>query len=294
VAGVKAAGAATLRDGVYVLPVRGASEDVFAEQVREVTAVGGQAHVLAFVTDEATKTEQLQQLFDRTQEYAEFLKDLDEIKAGLATSTEPAARRALAAVRREGARIKATDFFASPSREQAEAALEDVEAAVNARYAPDEPHASTGKLIVRDPADYLGRAWATRARLWVDRVASAWLIRRFIDPRCRFIWLEDVGKRPREVIGFDFDGAEFSHVGARVTFEVLTASFGLGQDPGLARIGALVHYLDVGGVPVPEADGFATVLVGARGQTRDDDQLLAEVGKVLDYLYAAYVADAGR
>ncbi len=114
-----------------------------------------------------------------------------------------------------------------------------------------------------------------RAHLRVDRVASAWLIRRFIDPQCRFVWLRDVGKCPRKAIGFDFDGAEFSHVGARVSFEVLATSFGLDNDPGIAGIagiGALVHYLDVGGVPVPEEDGFATILAGARAQTRDDDE----------------------
>lgn len=291
---LKAAGAATLRDGVYVLPRRAESEVVFEERVQEVTTSGGVAHVLAFVTNEMSKRDRLQQLFDRTQEYAGFLTNLDAFKEGVAASVEPAARRSLAALRRELAGIRATDFFGGPARQQAEAALEDAEAAVNARFAPDEPHAEAGKTVRRDQADYLGKTWATRAHLWVDRVASAWLIRRFIDPQCRFIWLRDVGKLPRKAIGFDFDGAEFSHVGARVTFEVLVTSFGLEKDPGIARIGAMVHYLDVGGVPVPEADGFATILAGAQAQTHDDDELLAEIGKMLDYLYAAHAAVSER
>ncbi len=291
---LKAAGSAALRDGVYVLPRRPGCEAMFEEQVQEVVASGGAAHILPFATDEPSKRAQLQQLFDRTPEYGEFLASLDAFNDGLAGSTEPAARRSLAGLRREFAGVEATDFFGGPARQQAAAALEDSEAAINARFAPDEPHAAPGRIVRRDKAEYLGRTWATRAKLWVDRVASAWLIRRFIDPESRFVWLQDVGKRPRTAIGFDFDGAEFSHVGARVSFEVLSASFGLEKDPGIARIGAMVHYLDVGGVPVPEAAGFATILAGAQAQTRDDDELLAEIGKSLDYLYAAYATAADR
>ena len=95
-------------------------------------------------------------------------------------------------------------------------------------------------------------------------------------------------------MGFDFDGATFSHVGDRVSFEVLLASFGLDDDAGLARIGALVHYLDVGGVPVPEADGFVTMLSGAKAARDDDDALLDAAGSLLDHLYAAYAGDPGR
>ncbi len=291
---LKASGAATLRDGVYVMPGRPECESVFEEQAREVTASGGVAHILPFATGAASKRAQMRQLFDRTRDYAGILAKLDAFKEGLAAGTDNAARRSLAALRREFAGVVATDFFGGPARQQAEAALEDAEAVVNARYAPDEPHAAIGKIVRRSKADYRGRIWVTRAKLWVDRVASAWLIRRFIDPESRFVWLHDVGKRPRKAIGFDFDGAEFSHVGARVSFEVLATSFGLEKDPGIARIGAMVHYLDVGGVPVPEADGFATILAGARAQTRDDDELLAEIGKTLDYLYAAHAAAADR
>src|SRR6185295_1054419 len=137
-----------------------------------------------------------------------------------------------------------------------------------------------------------GRTWATRRRLWVDRVASAWLIRRHIDPEARFRWLASPSACPKGALGFDFDGAAFSHVGDRVTFETLLASFGLDDDPGLARLGALVHQLDVGGEPVPEAVGFEAVLSGARERLDDDDALLAEMSVVLDSLYAHFVREA--
>ncbi|MBS1236756.1 MAG: ChrB, partial [Proteobacteria bacterium] len=125
-------------------------------------------------------------------------------------------------------------------------------------------------------------------RPWVDRLASAWLIKRFIDPKARIVWLKDPKTCPRRALGFDFDGAVFTHVGARVTFEVLLASFALEDDKGLERLGQLVHYLDVGGVPVPEAAGLETILNGARRQHADDDRLLAEAAKTFDYLYNAF------
>ena len=137
-------------------------------------------------------------------------------------------------------------------------------------------------------ADYRKRVWATRRRLWVDRVASAWLIRRFIDAEARFVWLDRPEDCPEEALGFDFDDAAFTHMGERVTFEVLLASFGLDANPGLDRLGQLVHFLDVGGVEVPEAAGFEAVLAGLRDSMSDDDALLAAMTPVLDGLYQRY------
>ena len=119
-------------------------------------------------------------------------------------------------------------------------------------------------------------------------MASAWLIRRFIDKKAKFLWLDDPKKCPKSALGFDFDGAAFTHVGGRVTFEVLAASFGLDSDPALVRIAAIVHCLDVGGVPVAEAAGIEAVLAGARAATPDDDNLLIEASRVLDNLYRNY------
>ena len=168
----------------------------------------------------------------------------------------------------------ARDFFAGEPRKQVESAMANAEAALNARFAPDEPRASHRKLRQRDRDEYRGRTWATREHLWIDRVASAWLIRRFIDPEAKFLWLKKPKHCPKRALGFDFDGAEFTHVDSKVTFEVLLASFGLEHDPGLARLGAMVHHLDVGGIPTAEGPGFATIMAGARALQQDDDALL--------------------
>ncbi len=286
---LKTSGAAALRDGVYLLPRTLQNETVFREQAQEIKAAGGAAHIAEYHPIEGEEPgEDLTRLFDRTAEYADLLHRLDAFKRELVSASEVEARRAIAVLRREFAAAMGTDFFPGPSRTQVEQALADAEAALNARFSPDEPHAAAGALRRHAPTDYQGKTWATRAHLWIDRVASAWLIRRFIDLQSRFLWLKDASRCPKNVIGFDFDGAEFSHVGTRVTFEVLAFSFGLENDPGITRLGAMVHYLDVGGVPVPEAAGFAAVMAGARTQAVDDDELLTEISQTLDYLYAAY------
>jgi hypothetical protein len=119
-------------------------------------------------------------------------------------------------------------------------------------------------------------------------MASAWLIRRFIDRKAKFLWLDSPKKYPKTALGFDFDGATFTHVGSRVTFEVLAASFGLDTDPAIARIGTIVHCLDVGGVPVAEAAGIEALLTGLRAAATDDDKLLIEASRIFDGLYRAY------
>ena len=290
---LKAAGAGLLRDGAYLLPNRERSRQVLEEQGAEIKAAGGLVQVLSFDAESPEQNAELVALFDRTEDYAEGIERLDALKRELGKLSDPEARQRLAGITREVAAIVARDFFPGEPRKQLEGALADAEAAVNARFAPDEPHAAHRKIQPRDRKDYRGRTWATRERLWIDRVASAWLIRRFIDPKAKFIWLKRVKDCPKSAIGFDFDGAEFTHVDSKVTFEVLIGSFNLAQDMGLARLGALVHHLDVGGIPIAEGPGFATIMAGARSIQPDDDALLKAVTPVLDSLYAGYT-DASR
>jgi hypothetical protein len=285
---LKASGAAALRDGVYVLPKSDAARALFAEQVEEVVALGGSAQIFSFDSEDESQERELAEHFNRDADYGQLLAKLTAFKTGVGRLEEAEARRALATFRRDVATLAAIDFFPGASRHQVEGALTDAEAAVNARFSPDEPHAANGIIPRREKATYRGRTWATRQRLWVDRVASAWLIRRFIDPKANFLWLKNPKDRLKNTLGFDFDGAEFTHIGARVTFEVLVASFGLEKDRALARISAMVHYLDVGGIPVPEAAGFAALMAGARAQQANDDELLHMMGTVLDTLYAAF------
>jgi hypothetical protein len=288
--GMKSAGAGLLRDGAYLLPSSEACRKILEEQAAEIKGAGGLAQVLSFDAESAQQNAELVALFDRTAEYAEAIRHLEKLKSELVRLDEPQARQQLAGAIREAAAIVARDFFPGEPRKQMESALAQAEAAVNARFAPDEPHAARRKSRVRNPKEYRARTWATRERLWIDRVASAWLIRRFIDPQASFLWLKRPKDCPKRAIGFDFDGAQFTHQDSKVTFEVLISSFGLDKDPGLARLGALVHHLDVGGIPTAEGPGFATIMAGARALQKDDDALLKAMTPVLDSLYAGYTS----
>lgn len=285
---LKASGAGLMRDGVYVLPNSLPSRRVLEEQADEIQGGGGLAHILSLDADSPEQHAALIALFDRTAEYAEAIRLLDSLKRELAKLREPEARQQLANVNRDVAAIVERDFFPGESRKQLEGALADAEAALNARFAPDEPRASHHKIRRRERKEYRGRTWATRERLWVDRVASAWLIRRFIDPEAKFVWLKRTKDCPKRALGFDFDGAEFTHLDSKVTFEVLVISFGLEGDRGLARLGALVHHLDIGGIPTAEGPGFTAIMTGARAIHQEDDALLKAMTPVLDSLYASY------
>ena len=286
--GLKAAGGELLRDGVYVLPYSITARRVFEEHRLEIKAAHGSAYVLPFESDSPGQNEELLALFDRTAEYQNLKSRLDTHQRAAATLPEMEARRRLGAIERDATALVAIDFFAGKSQGQMQSALAQATAALNARFSPNEPQAVHRKTPRRDPKDYQGRTWATRERLWIDRVCSAWLIRRFIDPKAKFLWLKHLKGRPKRVVGFDFDGAEFSHVDSKVTFEVLLASFGLEEDVGLSRIAALVHFLDVGGIPVAEAAGLAAIVSGARSIHSNDDALLSSITPALDSLHHSY------
>jgi hypothetical protein len=263
---------------------------VFDEQSVEIKEAGGLGHIVTFEATSPSQNESLLALFDRTTEYAEVIQSLEVLKKKLAKLDELGARQELTSATREVAAIVARDFFPGEARKQMEGALAEGETAINARFSPDEPSAAKRKLSHRAAKDYRGRTWATREHLWVDRVACAWLIGRFIDPSAKFLWLKRVKDCPKRAVGFDFDGAEFTHVDSKVSFEVLVASFGLEGDAGLARLGALIHHLDVGGIPVAEGPGLATIMTGARALQKDDDALLKAMTPVLDALYAGYLS----
>ena len=162
--------------------------------------------------------------------------------------------------------------------------------ALDARFSRGEPQPQAAAGIAPlDRSRYQGKHWTSRARPWVDRLACAWLIRRFIDPQARISWLQVADgsvKTPRGALGFDYDGARFSPVGALVSFEVLLASFALAGDARLRRIAGAVHCLDAGGIAVPEAAGLESVLAGLRALHADDDAPAAAAGQVFDALYA--------
>ena len=251
---------------------------------RDVQAGGGSTHLM--FADEPPGAE-FAAMFDRSDDYATLLNEIREVSDALDSDAALEASKQARKLRKTFAALAAIDFFGGEAQKQADAALQELELAATRLLAPDEPHAVRSTIKRLRIEDYKRRVWATRRRPWVDRLACAWLIRRYIDRKARIVWLAKPKDCPAKAIGFDFDGATFSHVGARVTFEVMLASFGLEQ-PALRRIGAIVHYLDAGGVQPPEASGVESVLAGLRDSIDDDDQLVKAAGPVFDALLVSF------
>jgi len=288
---LKAKGCAVLRDGIYLLPYTDEGEAMLRELAGAIAESGGTAHLLRAPSLDASQEGEFRSLFDRGEEYAAFTRALADARKTLAGQSATELTRLLRRLRKDFDAIRAIDYFPDDAATRAEVALQDFTALVDTVLSPGEPHAAERAIRRLAIDEYQGRTWATRQRMWVDRVASAWLIRRFIDTHARFIWLASPADCPPDALGFDFDGAAFTHVGERVTFEVLLASFGLDKDSALVRLGEIVHALDVGGPAVPETVGFEAVMGGTRQRAENDDQLLEQMGAVLDALYAHFASN---
>lgn len=285
---LKALGCGALRDSVYLLPALQSYESALRKLADETISEGGSAWLLHVTAQSADEETSYRALFDRSEAYAELAHTLSVARKTLSSQTPQEITRQVRKLRKECEAISSIDYYPNEASIQAEALWQDFVAAAEIILSPGEPQAAEGEIRQLDPRKYQGRVWATRRSLWVDRVASAWLIRRFIDKEARFAWLVSPADCPKDALGFDFDGATFTHVGERVTFEVLLVSFGLEDDPGLQRLGGMVHSLDVGGATTPEAQGFEAILSGFKQRLPDDDHLLEEVGNVLDSLYAHF------
>lgn len=285
---LKVTACASLRDGVYILPAQASSAAALWAIQSAIREGGAEAHMLQLQACDATQEAGFRALFDRSQDWAEFAQSLKDRRQTLRQSSEAELRKQLHGLDQQWQALQRSDFFPGPASQRAAEGMRMLRAEIDRKLSPGEPQAAGGGIdrLARD--DFQGRTWATRQRPWVDRLATAWLITRFIDNTPRFLWLKDARRCPKSALGFDFDGARFSHVGDQVSFEVVIEAFGLQADAALKRLAELVHYVDVGGIPVEEAAGLQTMARGLLAQHADDDALLAATLPVFDALYAAW------
>jgi hypothetical protein len=202
---------------------------------------------------------------------------------GYGHSDPSAISRVVHKQRRELEAIAALDFFPSAARSRAEEALATAEAEVRKLLFP--AHA---RPVLASGEGLRGRTWVTRKPLWADRLACSWLIRRFVDPEATLAWLGKAEALPPDSIGFGFEGAQFGNSATRVTFEEMLVKLDLAKNPALAKIGSIVHFLEIRGTPVAEAAGVQTLLQGAQRRSNSEKELLAEAEKTFDLLYEAY------
>jgi hypothetical protein len=280
-------GAVAVKQSVYVLPDTAATREDFEWLKVEIEGAGGDASVYSAehldTADEAGLIDQFRQT--RQQAYAELAGELQRLhRAGSSRQGPSERRRDLARYRQRLAAIERVDFFASAGRDRVVTLLGDMEAAA--------PSAGRGKPHpTADPGDavgYEGRLWVTRPRPGVDRMASAWLIRRFIDSKARFGFITDV-KTAGDALPFDMFGAGFGHTGDRCTFETLTSRFGI-REAAVARIAEIVHDLDLkdGKFGAPESATLGMAIDGLQLSAADDNTLLEQGMTLFEALYRSF------
>lgn len=292
---ISALGAAPLKTGLQILPYREDLMENVTWLIGEVTSLGGEAIALLCDQVEGMAAQQIEQLFQALVD-PEFAQIQTEAKALLAmadTREEDEAGRGAATIaklRKRYEAVRGRDFFPSGAAAKTLQALDSIAERLR------RPEQTAPALTQRDRSLYQGRTWVTRARPYIDRLASAWLIARFIDPQAHFRFLP-AGEPPKPDQGelpFDMAMGEFTHQGALITFEVLLRDFAL-QDPALARMSELVKGIDVQEGALPEdAALLKTLLDGWISLTPDDQQLLAQIRQLFEALYAGYAKAEAR
>jgi len=284
---LQALGAVSLKNSVYVLPAGAETREDLEWVLREIERGGGEGAICEARLVDGMTDDEVRQLFDaaRDADYGEIGEALRKLAARLNRSRRapPETKQQTAKLRRRFAEIGAIDFFGATGRLTVDSLLREVEArfAERAPAAPDPP---------ADAVELSGKVWVTRSGVHIDRIACAWLIRRFIDPAARFKFV--AGKSYTGLPGelrFDMFQAEFTHEGDRCSFEVLLDRAGL-DDPALRAIGEIVHDIDLKDAKFGRAEtaGIAHVVAGLC-MTHPEDMARIERGAaLLDDTYALF------
>lgn len=282
-------GAVAIKNSVYALPRSAEAQESLQWMLREIVEGGGDASLVEARFIDGLSDEHVEALFHaaRDADYAQVAEDTralmerlpprrapdDELRAELGAG--------LARLQRRLAEITEIDFFGAPGRETAEALVAKLEARLCSPKEAASPDAGNRPHAVR------GATWVTRKGIHVDRMASGWLIRRFIDPEARFKFVVPKGHHPEPgELRFDMFEAEYTHEGDRCTFEILIEKFGL-RDPALRPLAEMVHDIDLkdGKFGRPETAGFEHLVAGIALAHREDEARLGRAAAVLDDLY---------
>ena len=282
-------GAVPVKNSVYALPDTPAAFEDFQWIRTEIVDGGGDASICRADFVDGLTSDQLRHVFRtaRNADYSEITAAARELWArAKGRDFESTGRGAdeLVRLRKRLSAIAAIDYFDAPERAMAEEALMIAER----ELVPEAVEREAPRDF--DPASYRGRTWVTRADVFVDRMASAWLIRRFIDPEARFKCVRDASYKPAKgELRFDMFEAEFTHEGDRCTFETLLDRFEL-TDPALRTLGEIVHDIDLKDAKFArdDAPGIERVLAGIAAANRDDSARLERGYQLFDELHALW------
>ena len=296
---LQALGAVTVKGAVYALPANVETREDFAWLAKEIVESGGEAMICEAALVEGFSDHEMQALFDqaRDEDYARLAQEAREMAE---PPSEDATDRELADLATQVARLRkqldtvvAIDFFGADGREPADGLVSGLEA----RLQREDTTVTTertdgGPAATGEPGSLKGRVWVTRQGVQIDRIASAWLIRRFIDPGARFKFVPGAGYvATAGELRFDMFEGEFTHRGDRCTFEVLLAEAGL-DDPALGAIGEIIHDIDLkdGKYGREEVGGIRTLIAGIASSHNDDNQRLERGGAVFDDLHRYFTS----
>lgn len=279
-------GAVALKNSVYVLPPGDETREDFEWLAREIERAGGETTLCsATFLDAGTDGRIVAALREaRARDYAAIAEDAralhSEIRGDPMRHHAPAAQAKTQKLRSWMDAVRAIDWFDADGRAEADEAIAEAERALGESV----PGARAARTPRTPPK---GRTWVTRTGPKVDRMSSAWLIRRFIDPRARFKCVPARGYRPaRGELRFDMFDGEFTHEDDRCTFETLLATFGL-DDPALRSVADIVHDIDLKDSKFgrPETAGIASLVDGIARSAKDDDERLRRGAELFDGLY---------
>jgi hypothetical protein len=299
---LKSLGAVTVKNSVYALPSNAETREDFAWLVQEIVELGGEAFTCEATLVDGLDDSEVQALFDaaRDEDYADISATAREL-AGRRGGLETAEARVefttqVTRLRRRLDEVIAIDFFGADGREPAKGLVSGLEIDQQREDAAMREVQSNAA----DAGGLKGRVWVTRKGVQVDRVASAWLIRRFIDSDARFKFVSGTGyaAKPGE-LRFDMFEGEYTHRGDRCTFEVLVGevrALSGADDPALIAIGEIIHDIDLkdGKYGREEAAGIRNLIAGIAAAHRDDEQRIARAAAVLDDLYKYFTSKRGE
>ena len=288
----------SIKNSVYVLPATDKTNEDFQWLKQEIESAGGEAAVFRAGSVEGATDKEIIEAFRkaRDEEFAEIGASLDGLAGSVReqTKTKHLSAGRLAAhegeldrLHAELERVVSNDFFGAKGQAPALAAYERCQKVIRSSQTPAiKSSVSARKRDQLAVEDYQGRRWVTRSNIHIDRLASAWLIKQFIDKHPRFYFVAD-GETVENAIPFDMFGADFTHQGEDCTFETLLKRFGLNDVKGLRELAQIVHDIDLKDDKFQrlEAAGVKALVDGLSEMIPDDRKRLQQASVIFDGLF---------
>lgn len=292
------AGAVLFKGAVYLLPDSEDHAELFGWLVSEVSDLGGESAIVKADRIESVGDDEIFSLFNRQREvdYQKSFRLLEDLRKKVRSVQKGSPLKEIKSIlnafskcEKEYNQVLAIDFFDCPQGKELAQAIQRLRMEID-QLSRRVPGRSSDQIAVNRARDYKGRTWVTRPNPFVDRMSSAWLIRKFIDPRAVFSFSPEINEHSpvRDAVHFDMKDAAFSHVGDLCTFEVLLKSFDL-KDKTLRKIAEIVHDLDIRDNKYrrDEASGLEAVLTGIRNSEGDDLEKLNKGMAIFELLYTS-------